>query len=254
MLQRRGSWVRIGALGLASLHCGTPRGADPIAEVPGAASDPGAAADPSVADPAVLAPLGAPSSDTSLPEVGGQTGDDSGQIGLECDVVTETSLALDDTSRFGFSANERIALALGAHEMPLRWVEPVYDASGGLLDYAARAARATGSIRVEVERLGDEARLLERHDSLQDVDCPPRLLADARLTLSSADGALAEAVDATLELGSDNDMVVLTASLPLESLGGNYVFEPAELGGQAPSGLHISAAFTRYGQTGAVVQ
>jgi hypothetical protein len=249
--KRPGSWVRLGVLGLAALHCGTPSAPDPIAEVPGPPSDPGIPAESSLPDPAALAPEGAPSGDTSLPEVGGQTGDDSGQIGLECDIVTESSLALDDTSRFGFSANQRLALVLGAHEMPLRWTEPVYDASGTLLDYASRG---TSSVRVQVELSSDHARLLERWDSTYDMDCGPRLLVDARLTLSSTDGALADTADAVLELGSDFDLVSLSTTLPVAALRGSYAFEPPELGGQAPSALVVSAAFTRYGQSGTVTQ
>jgi len=251
MFQRRVSWVRIGVLGFASLRCGTPSAADPLADAPAATSDTSVPADSPLSDPAALAPTISPIADTSLPEVGGQTGDDSGSIGLECDLVTETRLALGDSSRLGFSASERIALVLGTHEMPMRWVEPVYDANGTLLDYAARG---TSSLRVEVELSSHEARLLERRDSLYDVDCEPRLLADARLTLSSADGALADTADAVLELGSSTGIVNLSTVLPVAALRGSYAFEPPELGGQAPSRLFISVAFTRYGQAGALAQ
>lgn len=243
MLKRRCSWTHIGVLGFASLHCGTPSAANPTGDAPVATSEPRAPADLAPTVPASLAPSGPANGGTSLPEVGGQTGDDSGQTGLACDVVTETSLALDDTSRFGFSANDRLALVLGTHEMPLRWLRRVYDATD-----------ATSSLRVEVELLSHEARLLERHDSLYDMDCGPRLLAEARLKLSSADGALAETVDATLELGSDIDIVGLSASVPAAALRGSHVFDPPQLDGHVPSALSVSARFTRYGQSGEIVQ
>ena len=255
MLQRHVSWVRLGVLGLASLlgevHCGTSTPGDSSTDTPPPAGDRSGPADPAVTDSVPIGPDGVESGDTSPPEIGGQTGDDSGDIGLRCDVVTESSLALDDASALGFSANDRLAIVLGTHELPMRWLAPVYGDNGGLLDYAARG---TTSLRVDVELLSHEARLLERWDSRYDMACPPRLRVDARLSVSSADGALADSVDGVAELGPGNGILNLTAELPVAALRGNYVFEPSELDGQAPSGLRISMAFTRYGQLGEVAQ
>jgi hypothetical protein len=231
------SWARFGLLGFASLHCGTP--------VPtmGAGEDPGAS----------FGTMFVPNVDVGDPRaaVGGQTGDDSGSIALACDVVTVTRLGLDEASALGASANELLPLALGSHTLPMRWLAPVRDADGSLLDYETRA---TSDVQVGVELVGSEARQLERFDSVYAVSCPTLLEVDVRLTLASADGALAEQVDGTLVSGFNPGMVGVSVTIPPSALGGSFTFDPPELEGQLPTGLTLSVGFTRYGQSGEVTQ
>jgi hypothetical protein len=235
------------ALGLA--HCGGPHVDAPAADPPPAVP-PGPPVtidgEPSVHE-ITLAPIDGPEGDT--PTSGGQTGDDSGSIGLECDLVTTRGIALDEPSPLGFAPNDAIALALGSRALPLRWLSPVYDADGVLLDYATRA---WNEVELSVQLRDDQARLLERTDSTYGVRCEDQLVVDVNATLTSADGALDEQFDATLHLYAG--VASLEVALPVATLGGTFAFDPPELRGLPPAGLSVHVAFTRYGQSGDIGQ
>jgi hypothetical protein len=180
---------------------------------------------------------------------GGQTGDDSGTTGLDCDVVGTTLLGLDDISPLGFVPNDSLALALGSSALPLRWLSPVFAEDGELLDYVTRS---TSELQLTVERSGEQARLIERVDSEHGVRCQDLLEVDVSAALASADGALSERFDATVSLRPG--FAALESFIPTTALGGSFEFEPPELDGSAPSGLLVNVAFTRYGQSGALRQ
>jgi hypothetical protein len=245
------SWVWATALGLASLHCGTP-------DTAGQHGEPTLPADPAPGDAdgvepggEVVAPEGGTGDlESALPVDGGQTGDDNGSEGLDCDVVTESRLALDEVSSLGFAPNDLLSFAAGSHTFPLRWFEPVFGADGGLLDYATAA---TSDVQVDVEIVGTDARRIDRFDSKYGVSCPSFVEVDARLTLTSSDGKLTEQVVAPLLLDKLG-MLGLTASIPAAAIQGSFTFAPPELDGQYPSALTIHLGFSRFGQSGQVTQ
>jgi hypothetical protein len=248
MTNYQSGWsVALLALGLA--HCG---GSDDDARAADARPD-DPAGPPATKDgepPIVettLGPIDDPRGDT--PTSGGQTGDDSGTIGLACDLVAATRIALDEPSTLGFVPNDVIAPALGSHELPLRWLSPVFDADGALLDYATRAS---SQVQLSVELSDSQARQLERTDSTYGIRCEDLLVVDVRATLTSADGALGEQFDATLYLYAG--VASLEAVLPAATLAGNFTFDPPEVLGLPPAGLAVQAVFTRYGQLGDVTQ
>jgi hypothetical protein len=183
------------------------------------------------------------------PDVGGQTGDDSGSYTLECDQVVLRALGFDEPSTLGFTAREKIALALGAHRLPMSWLAPVRSSDGSLLDYTARAS---SEVDIDVSLNADAARVTESTDKRTGERCPDILEADVHLRLATADGALDEQIDGALRL--EAGFASLRADLPVESIQGSLAFEPPTLDGFEPSGLSVSAAFSRYGNSGSIAQ
>jgi hypothetical protein len=230
-----------GILGLALLHCGTPGSADDATALalPGTGDD--SPNEPAQPVPTEIVNAGDTREvDDTPPEVGGQTGDDSGVIALECDVVTQRELGLNELSFLGFSANEMLALVLGTHTLSMRWFSPEGSVDG-----------PPSEVTVGVELVGDTVRQLDRFDSKYGVDCTSLLEADAHLTLTSADGALAEEGEGTLDLGGVAGLVNASFTIPAP-LGGTYTFDPPNFNGQEPSGLGARMTFSRYGQSGAL--
>jgi hypothetical protein len=233
------------ALGLA--HCGSDGEPPPDARP----ADPAALPMTIDAEPPMhetLAPIDR-GPDDEPPTSGGQTGDDSGGIGLRCDLVTTTTIALDAPSPLGFVPNDALVLALGSRALPLRWLSPVYATDGTLLDYATRAS---SEVQLSVELGDNPARLVERTDSAYGIRCEDELVVDVRATLTSADGALDEQFDAALYLNAG--LASLEAALPAATLAGSFTFDPPEFGGLPPAGLAVQVVFTRYGQSGDVTQ
>lgn len=136
---------------------------------------------------------------------GGQFGEEAG---AHCVVLTETPLALDEISPLGFSAQELLALAAGASEHELDWVQLGQTTS---LSLAVTSLDSASYVEQGVER--DEGY------GGPEPWCPNVVKVAVRLELSTEDGALAESAETALT-SEGADRVSLT--LPLDAVAGSF--------------------------------
>jgi len=165
-----------------------------------------------------------------------------------CERVRESPVALDEPSPLGFVPRDALSFVLGSRTLPMRRWSPYFREDGVL----KVAPGALDDAQVDIELVGSAARLVESRAEPPGAACPDAIEADVRLTWTSADGAFAQSFEGAALLSADR--VSLRASVDVADLEGRFTFEPALLDGAAPTGLELSATFTRYGPFGSLIQ
>jgi hypothetical protein len=177
----------------------------------------------------------------------GQTGgeievDDRGETNSErCEEVGQTPLADDAAIELGPSAADVAGTIEGTHEATLDWGVQVPESL-----VTATPASGDSNISVTIEVLPDTARVVDlEQPEVDDEDgdralaeieiepCHDELRVDARVTVTSENGALNDSFDATF---ATTDGLVITSRIDLpEELEGSF---SVQLGEDVPNGKH----------------
>lgn len=133
-----------------------------------------------------------------------------GQFGEEetsgCEVVDEVVLSVDEVSDLGFSPQDVLDLAEGAHSAALSWADggsatlSLTVTDGGTYTYRSYQYVSTDGMEMA-------------------MDCPADLVIDVTLAVSTDDGVLAESFDGTLVAV---DGLLVSSWVDLEGLSGTF--------------------------------
>jgi hypothetical protein len=161
-----------------------------------------------------------------------------------CEVVDSTKLELGTRSELGFSADDVLAYAGGAHSEALSWgllrfgsYEPEHDTSTLALNVAPRGAKL---VHYTNEGGGEIA-----------THCGAQLEIEVDLTLNSSGGALKEEVRATL-VAKRAELATVWKNLDPKALKGTLTVTPPAGEGWVTAGINFSAQFTAYGVGGSL--
>ncbi|MBN1605769.1 MAG: hypothetical protein JW940_04010 [Polyangiaceae bacterium] len=178
---------------------------------------------------------------------GGERSADDHALGAQCD--SESSLVdADDAEALGFSAEDVLAIAKGAHEASLAWRDPAsFEAFGATGTFGPE--EKDSRITLTITHTDGEVRLVQftpkqqpdagdngTTDITMDSVCPPaRLEIDVWVRLETRGGALDESFMAVLA-ASGPFVATLNHSLAREDIDGSFAVELSD----APPGEKIT--------------
>jgi hypothetical protein len=180
--------------------------------------------------------------------------DGEGTVGGACDEDV-TDVELDAGTALGFSANQVLEFAGGAHTVSLAWLDTRFA-------YGPESGRSEITLTVEplAAHFVDRSPKSPSSNTLDDLPtdigapldgCRDSLEIDVRVTVSTAGGALAESVDTVLE-ASDVDFASGRFSIELDDIAGSFEAQP-----EAPpnseitrSALGLAFGLSEYGVVG----
>jgi hypothetical protein len=180
-------------------------------------------------------------------DAGSTAAEGSGDLGLQCDSKASV-VALGNAKALGFSAEDVLAIAEGAHEASLAWRAPsTFEAFGATGTF--ESGTEDDRITLTVTHTDGEVRLVEftpkqpsdagangTEDIAIDASCPPaRLEIDVRVRLETRDGAFDESFKAVL-VASDPLVATLSHPLAREDVDGSFEVELSDV----PSGETIT--------------
>jgi len=180
---------------------------------------------------------------SSARSAGGQTGSETGG----CWNV-QTPLALDAMSPLGFTADDSLSLAQGAHSARFQWQASTAHPYG--------PESGTGVIDLTVTSLGTAVyattdRAQNPNQVTTEDYCAPAILSAVSVTLHTEGGAFDERFNTQLAAAT-SDLTTLTATLLGSHIVGNFAFDPAALGAQRLAQINVNASFGASAFSGAL--
>jgi hypothetical protein len=161
---------------------------------------------------------------------GGQTGEEQTPCWSK-----QTPLSLAEVSPLGFSAQDSLSFAAGAHSATLHWL-PATD-----LPYGPESG--DGTVNVTITSLGN-ARFAETSDNqpMTELLCMPSVLSDVAVDFETAGGAFHEHFSGVL-VASDPANAALSASILGDHVAGNFAFDPVALGSARVVRIELNLSF-----------
>ncbi len=160
---------------------------------------------------------------------GGQTGEEQSPFWTHT-----TPLALDQASPLGFSAQDSLNLAQGAHAATLHWLPST--------QYPYGPESGDSDLNVSVTALGSATFASTGGQQIDDLLCLPSVLSEVRVTFQTGGGAFDETFDGVL-VASDANAASLSPTLLGSHLQGRFAFDPAALAGQRVAQINLNATF-----------
>ena len=174
---------------------------------------------------------------------GGQTGEEQGPCWSK-----QSPLSLAEVSPLGFSAQDSLNFAAGAHSATLHWLP----ATG--FPYGPESG--DGTVNVTVTSLGNARFATTSDDPPTEVLCMPSVLSDVAVDFETAGGAFHEHFQGVL-VASDPANATLNATVLGNHLVGSFAFDPAALGSGRLAEVALNLSFGAHsfgGAIGAVIE
>lgn len=170
---------------------------------------------------------------------GGQTGEEQTPCWSK-----QTPLSLAEGSPLGFSAQDSLSFAAGAHSAPLRWL-PATD-----LPYGPESG--DGAVKVTITSLGN-ARFATTSDDPHPTEllCMPSVLSDVAVDFETAGGAFDEHFQGVLA-ASDPANAAISATVLGNHLAGSFAFDAAALGSARLAQVELNLSFGAQSFSGSI--